>query len=226
MLTINDENVLRAFIDKRISQEVDADVLGPEWAGYVFKITGGNDREGFPMKQGVLTTGRVRQLLGKGSSCYRPRKRGERKRKSVRGCIVSHNLSVINVAIIKKGDNEISGLTDISIPRRLGPKRASKIRKMFNLTPKDDVRKFVIRRKIEREGKEPTYKAPKIQRLVTPRRIQRKKKQKRMAVERAVRARQAAEEYEALLKKRKEQMKQSKPDIKQGVSNKKSVKTN
>uniref|UniRef100_A0A0A9WJV9 40S ribosomal protein S6 n=1 Tax=Lygus hesperus TaxID=30085 RepID=A0A0A9WJV9_LYGHE len=185
MITIGDENVLRAFIDKRMAQEVDADILGPEWSGYVFKITGGNDREGFPMKQGVLTPGRVRLLLGKNSSCYRQRKRGERKRKSVRGCIVSHNLSVINVAIVKKGDNDIAGLTDTSIPRRLGPKRASKIRRMFDLKPEDDVRKFVIRRKIEREGKRPTYKAPKIQRLVTPRRIQRKKARKAMMVKRA-----------------------------------------
>ena len=58
----------------------------------------------------------------------RQRRKGERKRKSVRGCIVDGNLSVISMAIVKKGDNEIPGLTDNTIPRRLGPKRASKIR--------------------------------------------------------------------------------------------------
>jgi ribosomal protein S6E (S10) len=41
------------------------------------------------MKQGVLTPQRVRLLLSKGQSCYRERRDGERKRKSVRGCIVS-----------------------------------------------------------------------------------------------------------------------------------------
>jgi hypothetical protein len=50
---------------------------------------GGNDKQGFPMKQGVLTPQRVRLLLSKGQSCYRERRDGERKRKSVRGCIVS-----------------------------------------------------------------------------------------------------------------------------------------
>lgn len=50
---------------------------------------GGNDKQGFPMKQGVLTPQRVRLLLSKGMSCYRERRDGERKRKSVRGCIVS-----------------------------------------------------------------------------------------------------------------------------------------
>ena len=108
--------------------EVDASTLGEEWNGYVFRITGGNDKQGFPMKQGVLTQGRVRLLLSKGHSCYRPRKTGERKRKSVRGCIVDGQLSVLSVIIVKKGEAEIPGLTDNTIPRRLGPKRASKIR--------------------------------------------------------------------------------------------------
>jgi hypothetical protein len=38
-----------------------------EFKGYVFKITGGCDKQGFPMKQGVLTPGRVRLLLHRGS---------------------------------------------------------------------------------------------------------------------------------------------------------------
>ena len=38
------------------------------------------------------------------------------------------------------------------MPRRLGPKRATKIRRLFNLSKEDDVRKYVIRRTIP--GKE------------------------------------------------------------------------
>lgn len=72
--------------------------------GYVVRISGGNDKQGFPMKQGVLTNGRVRLLLSKGHSCYRPRRTGERKRKSVRGCIVDANLSVLNLVIVRKGE--------------------------------------------------------------------------------------------------------------------------
>lgn len=37
-----------------------------EFRGYVFKIMGGCDKQGFPMKQGVLTPGRVRLLLHRG----------------------------------------------------------------------------------------------------------------------------------------------------------------
>jgi small subunit ribosomal protein S6e len=89
MVEIDDERKLRIFYDKRMSQEVKADVLGDEFKGYVLKIMGGNDKQGFPMKQGVLLPHRVRLLLSKGHSCYRPRRTGERKRKSVRGCIVA-----------------------------------------------------------------------------------------------------------------------------------------
>ena len=67
------------------------------------RIAGGNDKQGFPMKQGVLTNGRVRLLLSKGHSCFRPRRSGERRRKSVRGCIVDSNLSVLALVVVKKG---------------------------------------------------------------------------------------------------------------------------
>ena len=117
--------------------------------GYIVRIGGGNDKQGFPMKQGVLTNGRVRLLLSKNDSCYRQRRTGERKRKSVRGCIVDANMTVIHLIIVKKGDNELPGLTDTQKPRRLGPKRANKIRKMFNLTKDDDVRQYVVKRKFE-----------------------------------------------------------------------------
>merc|ERR1719482_729935 len=98
------------------------------------------------------------------------------KRKSVRGCIVSQELSVLNFVIVKKGEAELPGITDEERPLRLGPKRATKIRKLFNLTEEDDVRKFVLRRAVTTKNGKEYKKAPKIQRLVTPRQIRRKAK--------------------------------------------------
>ena len=169
VVEIDDDNKLRAFYDKRMSHEVGGDSLGDDFRGYVFKISGGNDKQGFCMTQGILTTGRVRILMREGMPGYRIRRRGERKRKSARGCIVSSDLSVLNLVIVKKGEQDIEGLTtaDAAKPRRLGPKRASKIRKLFNLSKEDDVRQFVVRRAVAKEGKKTQYKAPKIQRLVS-----------------------------------------------------------
>ena len=85
------------------------------------------------------------------------------------------NLSVFNLVIVKKGEKDIPGLTDTTVPRRLGPKRASRIRKLFNLS-KDDVRQYVVRKPLNKEGKKPRTKAPKIQRLVTPQVLQHKRR--------------------------------------------------
>lgn len=208
---MSDERKLRIFYDKRISEEVPADALGDEFKGYVLKITGGNDKQGFPMMQGVLVNHRVRLLMGKGHKCFRERRSGERKRKSVRGCIVGPDLSVLSVVITKAGEQALPGLTDTTVPRRLGPKRASKIRKLFNLSKEDDVRKYVIRREVKpkKEGKKPYFKAPKIQRLVTPLTLQRKRHIQAVKVRRAEKSRQEAKDYAQLvalrLKERKGQ---------------------
>merc|ERR1712190_631121 len=53
---IDDDKKLLPFFDKRMSTEVSGDSLGDEFKGYVFKIAGGNDKQGFPMKQGILCT--------------------------------------------------------------------------------------------------------------------------------------------------------------------------
>merc|ERR1712141_333851 len=187
-IEVHDEHKLRNFYEKRMATEVAADCLGDEWKGYVVRISGGNDKQGFPMKQGVLTNTRVRLLLSKGHSCYRPRRDGERKRKSVRGCIVDANLSVLSLVVVKKGEADIPGLTDTTVPRRLGPKRASKIRRLFNLIKEDDVRQYVVRRPIPgKDGKKAQSKAPKIQRLITPVVLQRKRR--RLALKKSVPAR-------------------------------------
>jgi len=202
VVEIEDERKLRMFYDKRISHEVTGDAIGDEFAGFVFRISGGNDKQGFAMMQGVLHNGRVRLLMGKGMKGFRERRCGERKRKSVRGCIVGADLSVLNLVVVAKGANEIPGLTDTVRPRRLGPKRATRIRNLFALTKKDDVRKYVIRRTIEKDGKKAYTKAPKIQRLVTPQRLQRKRK---FAAERKQcqeRSKADAVAYGALLQKR------------------------
>ncbi|BBG95776.1 Ribosomal protein S6e [Prunus dulcis] len=219
-LEIDDDHKLRAFFDKRISQEVSGDALG--------EIMGGCDKQGFPMKQGVLTPGRVRLLLHRGTPCFRGygRRNGERRRKSVRGCIVSPDLSVLNLVIVKKGESDLPGLTDTEKPRMRGPKRASKIRKLFNLSKVDDVRKYVntYRRsftsktgrmvepprwfnmfhlidKLPLQGKK-VSKAPKIQRLVTPLTLQRKRARIADKKKRVAKAKSEAAEYQKLLASR------------------------
>jgi|TARA_B110000305_G_C19355240_1_gene596432 small subunit ribosomal protein S6e len=48
-----------------MGSDVDGVVIGDEFKGYTLRITGGNDKQGFAMKQGILCNTRVRILLKK-----------------------------------------------------------------------------------------------------------------------------------------------------------------
>ena len=85
-----------------MGEEVDGHYLGEKYNGYVFKIKGGNDKQGFPMKNGVFANHRVRVLMKQGNKCFRPRRDGERKRKYVRGCVCGPDLDVISLTIVKR----------------------------------------------------------------------------------------------------------------------------
>merc|ERR1711864_66196 len=86
----------------------------------------------------------------------------------------------------------------MGIPRRLGPKRASKIRKLFNLTKEDDVCQYVIKRPLPlKEGKKQKFAAPKVQRLALKRR-------------RGEKNRFAAAEYAKILAQRQKEAKEAK----------------
>ena len=104
--------------------------------------------------------------------------------------------------ITKKGEKEIEGLTDAERPRRLGPKRANTIRKVFALRNNrkegkvDDVRNYVVKREIKK-GDKTFYKSPKIQRLITEKTLRRKsvyKRDKLRAYKKSIETRKAYEE--------------------------------
>ncbi|XP_035584179.1 40S ribosomal protein S6-like [Zalophus californianus] len=154
----------------------------------------------------------LRTFYEKRMTCYRPRRTGERKRKSVRGCIVDANLSVLNLVIVQKGEKDIPGLTDTTVPCRLGPKRASRIHKLFNLSKEDDVRQYVVRKPLNKEGKKPRTKAPKIQRLVTPRVLQHKWRHIALKKQCTKKNKEEAAEYAKLLAKRMKEVKEKRQE--------------
>jgi len=216
LIEIEDAKKLRTLYDKRLAAEVDGEDIGDEFKGYIFKIAGGQDKQGFSMHQGVLTSDRVKLMMAKGDQGCRGygMRKGERYRKSVRGCIVSQQTSVLHLVIVKKGDADIEGLTDSLIPRRLGPKRASKIRKLFALTKEDDVRKYVIRREVpsKKEDGKPSSKAPKIQRLVTPISLQRKRHRMSVKKNRQLKAKTEAADYQKLLANRQKEQREKRQE--------------
>jgi len=166
----SDDHIRKGTLfDHRLGHDVEGSLFSPEFKGYIFRLKGGSDKDGFPMVQGVLANSRVSLLLRRGQINFRAfrGRGGERRRKSVRGCVIAGDIACLNAVIVKLGEKPIEGVTDVSLPRRLGPKRASKIRKLFNLGRDDDLRRYVIKRKVEKAGKKLRFKAPHVQRLVT-----------------------------------------------------------
>jgi len=203
MIEVDDEKKWRCFLEKRLNEDVPADTLGDEFKGYVFKITGAYDKQGFPCMQGVALNHRVRILLDGRSGQYTPKRHGCRKRKSVRGCIIGMDMSCINVSIIKRGPTDLPKLTEDSAkrPNTRGPKRANNIRKAWGLGKKDDVRQYVVKRVIPgKNGKKDRVKSPKIQRLITPVVKQRRRKMEREEKKHREKSRKEAADYANLLK--------------------------
>lgn len=129
---------------------------------------------------------------------------------SVRGCIVGHDIAVLNLVITKRGPADIPGLTDEATPCRLGPKRASKIRKLFNLDPKtDDVRKFVIKRSFTNKAGKEVTKSTKIQRLITPVMLQRKRARKAAKMASVKQSMSDAAEYKKVMAQRAAEQKEA-----------------
>ncbi len=93
-----------SIIGKKIGDEFDASFLGLE--GYVLKITGGTDQDGFSMHPSLEGTVRKKLLLSKPPG-FHPRKKGERRRKTVRGNTIAEDIRQINCKIVKKGTKPI-----------------------------------------------------------------------------------------------------------------------
>jgi small subunit ribosomal protein S6e len=150
------------------------------------------------MKQGIMRQGRARILFKKQGSLFNPKRTGYRRRRAVRGCITGSDLAVISLKVMKKGDAEIAGCTDKEIGSRLFKKRRANIRQVFGLRKTDNVCKYVARREIKR-GDKTHYKAPKVQRLITEKRLRRKKLVKRATLDRYKTSKEAAASYEKLI---------------------------
>ena len=98
-----------ALLRKRIGDEVAGEILGLK--GYTLKITGGSDTAGFPMRPDIPGPGRKRILTSKGPG-YRPRRRGERRRVTVRGNEISEDTAQVNLKVIEYGEEPLESLIE------------------------------------------------------------------------------------------------------------------
>ncbi len=97
------ENI-KFFLGRKIGEEIPGDPLGMK--GYTFKITGGTDKDGFPMHPSLQILGKKKALLSS-SPGFHPKKEGERRAKTVRGAIISDAIKQINLRVIRLGSKAL-----------------------------------------------------------------------------------------------------------------------
>ncbi len=89
------------FIGLRIGDTIDASILPDLKApqGVKLKITGGSGIEGAPMVPGVPGQVKKYAILASGPG-YRPKREGERRKKLVRGNVISDQIVQINAVLV------------------------------------------------------------------------------------------------------------------------------
>ena len=99
-----DAKETKKLVGLSIGEEFDGDIIG--LAGYSLKITGGSDKNGFPMKKDLSGPRRVRSLVSGGVG-YHPDRNGKRRRKTFRGNTISEDIIQINTIISKAGSKSL-----------------------------------------------------------------------------------------------------------------------
>ncbi|MEM2911233.1 MAG: 30S ribosomal protein S6e [Candidatus Bathyarchaeia archaeon] len=87
------------LIGKKIGDTIDGTILGLQ--GCKVQITGGSDKDGFPMRPNVHG-GVRRSVVLSGGVGFNPENKGERRRKKVRGNIITDEIVQINMKIVEK----------------------------------------------------------------------------------------------------------------------------
>jgi small subunit ribosomal protein S6e len=70
-------------------------------AGTKMQITGGSDKDGFPMRPDIHGGVRISVILSEGIG-FHPTEEGERQRKAVRGNVITEDIVQINMKALEK----------------------------------------------------------------------------------------------------------------------------
>ena len=95
------------YIGKSIGQTVDGATVG--LTGYSLKITGGSDKGGTVMRGDLPGPKRQKVLVTTGIGA-KPKTKGTRHRKSMRGREISQDTSQINTKVVEYGEKDIETL--------------------------------------------------------------------------------------------------------------------
>lgn len=94
----------RKLAGMKIGDKFDGGLFG--LGGYELQITGGSDKDGFPMRSDISGSGRMSVLISKGLG-FKVGEKGERRRKRVRGSQIADAVVQVNSKVVKKGEKPL-----------------------------------------------------------------------------------------------------------------------
>jgi small subunit ribosomal protein S6e len=169
------EKDVPSLVGKKIGEKFDGSSIG--LAGFTLQVTGGSDKDGFPMRPDLDGSARKKALLTKGIG-FRARKKikkkvfkvkGMRKRKYVRGNTVSDEIMQVNCKIVE-GEGDIPKILGIQPKPKEGkekvveqskeekPKEEAKPEEKGEEAPKEEVKSEESKKEEKKEEVKPEEK--------------------------------------------------------------------
>ena len=159
------EKEVPVLLGKKIGEKFDGSLVG--LSGFTLQITGGSDKEGFPMRYDLEGSARKKALLTKGVGFRGTKKirkvkykvEGMKKRKYIRGNTVSEEIMQINCKVIE-GEGDIPNILGIQPKPKEGeekteaPKQEEKKEEKPKETPKEEPKLEVKKEEPKEETKQ------------------------------------------------------------------------
>jgi small subunit ribosomal protein S6e len=87
------------LVGKKIREEIDGSIVAIPNARLL--ITGGSDKDGIPMRPDIQGGVKISVILSSGQG-YHPKEKGQRRRKLIRGNVITDETYQINLKILDK----------------------------------------------------------------------------------------------------------------------------
>jgi small subunit ribosomal protein S6e len=87
------------LVGRRLGDLIDGTAVG--MAGHKLRITGGSDKDGFPMRPDIHGGVKTRVVIAGGVG-FHSHRHGERRRKTLRGSVITEEIFQVNMKIVEK----------------------------------------------------------------------------------------------------------------------------
>jgi len=137
-----------SLIGLKIGDKFDGSFIG--LSGFTLQVTGGSDKDGFPMRYDLTGTARKKALLSKGPG-FRSTVSGLRRRKYIRGNTVSLDIVQVNCKVIE-GEGDIQMILGIHPKEKKEEPKPEKSTEVPAEKPKEEQKVEEKPKEVENKG--------------------------------------------------------------------------